>query len=470
MKRIYSITTSTLLLLTMFISCTNDVPEPVIVDGNDGIYAFSLTTSLDDAPFEWAPANMIGISAYNSTTGEIYSSRENLRYYYMTTENLFYPLMNDYKIYRPLAGHSVDIVAFHPYKATVENKYVINLDNQSSQMSVDFLYSDNLRRQTSAMTKADLIFQHALSKIIITSTPGDYLSEEHLHNMTVSIDGTHPHAAFDVRNAAISPTAPTASIVMNTTTDGITSEAVILPGSYTEAGITVRLANSEVFHAAFPKNQTFLPGTRYYYNLRINRTELVLESKQIQDWSGIDTPPDTSTATSKSYKIGDFFPNPDDVSSAIGIVYWTLLDSDGKEGKILSLDVARKAWGYMDIHFLNTSIVNGHLNITIISAIDPGYNDHPAFLWCAQKGSGWFLPSRYELHIMKEQWLSNRELINNNLILAGGVPLTDNDVYFSSTGCRNAPGTQAEAYSFFDASWPSNDKTTELPIRAVRVF
>ena len=257
---------------------------------------------------------------------------------------------------------------------------------------------------------------------------------------------------------------------MRTKIGEATCEAIILPGTSSEVGLTIRLENNNEYKAILPNNQKFKAGTIYSYNLIINRTGIVLTPPEIIDWNGIDDPPDTGSSTEMTYKTGDFYPNPTDVKTAIGIVYWTRPGSDGKEGKIVSFNSDNQKWSESSSVALNNSITNGLINMSDIRLLDPSLQQFPAFLWCDKKGSGWYLPSRYELHILQEIWVYNRELMNDNILLAGGEIFAEFDTYLSSSESRSYPETMVETYSFFDKGWPSINKTDSYRIRAIKLF
>ena len=255
-----------------------------------------------------------------------------------------------------------------------------------------------------------------------------------------------------------------------TPTSNHISEAILMPGIASDLSLTIKLTNNNTYEAKFPQGQRFNTNTIYHYNLIINKTKATLSPVEIANWTGTEEIIDTLISIDRSYEIGDFYPIPDDPKTAIGIVYWTKLGTNGRQGKIVSLDTDTHKWSVSNDYQLGTSIAVGTNNTTVVLQIDPTLEQFPAFKWCTDKGDGWFLPARYELHVLNEQWISNKEQINKNLQLAGGEPLTETDIYLASSESRSFPDDHAETYSFADKGWPSVAKTTLQRTRAVKFF
>jgi hypothetical protein len=437
-------------------------------EADSGVYIFSAKVRAGDFQSVWEAEDAIGISAYISETSSIYSNYIN-RKYQTDDSGFFVPSTNDNVILRPLAGEKVDFVAYYPYKAGTSDKYAIDLSDQSSQKAIDILYSNNVKNRTSVSGDSEFVFNHILSKIIIYPKPGNGIVEEDLQGMSVAIDNIYDNAELDLRDGSLDIFGTKSTIVAKTSRDGDISRAIVLPGT-SGAELTINLVNGNIYRAKFPEGQLLKGGTCYYYNVEINRTDIVLNIMEIVEWTGIYDPPDEGTAREISYKLGDFYPNPTDPKTAIGIVYWTHPASDGREGKIVSFDTAELEWSNCGETNHYTSIVNGLTNLTLISSADPSLQQFPAFRWCAQKGDGWYLPSRYELHILHQLWLIHGELMNRNILFANGEIFTGEDIYLVSSESRSYPETMVERYNFADKGWPPINKTVPARVRAVKQF
>lgn len=85
------------------------------------------------------------------------------------------------------------------------------------------------------------------------------------------------------------------------------------------------------------------------------------------------------------YTAGDSY----DINGVKGITYY----ENGFHGKIVSLDEAMKIWSTENIATSATDRNDGRKNMEIIKAIPNWETLYPAFAWCADHGSGWYLPS-----------------------------------------------------------------------------
>ena len=464
MKRIRSIF---LLFPSFFVSsCISDIDD-IVIEANGESYSF---LSGQKAKSGWSVNDAIGVSAYKSGTNTAHFNCINKKYR-TDGDGVFTPATSDDTAFLPLDGN-IDFIAYYPHKAAISDEYPIDLSDQSSQESLDVLYSDNAKNITKTSEVPQLIFKHSLSRIIVYSKPGNEISENDLVGINVTIDNVFNSAKLKLRDGSIETSGTKTSIAMNTKIGESVSEATIFPGSALGTELTIKLANGNFYKAKLPENQTFESGTIYSYNVTINRTGVILTPAEIADWEGINDAPDKDFAIEMMYQTGDFYPNPNNPNTAIGIVYWTKPGSDGREGKMVSFDSGENNWGDPDnLDTEANSITHGYLNSILASSMNIYTGIQiPAFMWCFDKGFGWYLPSRYELHILQEFWLSDEKHMNENILLVNGEPFAIGDVYLSSSECRDFPKTMAEIYSFETKDWVSVSKGTPYRIRAIREF
>ena len=452
--------------LTLF-SCDQEYLDSE-VKMNNGVCTFSFINSQSEYSYGWSFGDSIGISAYKAGTNDFFSDYGN-KIFIAGNDNFFYPATDEDKILRPFISDKVDFIAYYPYKNIISDKYLIDLRDQSSQKNIDFLYSNNANSNENNSKEIKLVFEHALSKIVINSIPGNGYTNADLKGMSIKIENINVVAAFDVRSNFFNIYEAKTSIVMNQT-NNIKSEAIVLPSSSSELKLIIDLANSNTYETSFPNGQYFDGSKIYFYNLRINRSSVELSTVDIAYWTGLSNEPDTCVTKKPAYEVGDFYPDPDEPSTAIGIVYWLKQDSGGRDGKIVSFDTDTLSWAESNNYQLGTSASVGTNNSMVISNIDPTLQEFPAFKWCADKGSGWFLPAKYELYLLNEQWLLNEEKVNNNILLAGGEILSATDIYLSSSESREYPNNNVETYHFNNIEWPTAPKTTPMRIRAVKNF
>ena len=452
------------MLVFILLSCVKDEVR-MAVDNDDGI----INTIKSSVSYTvWSSGDIIGISAYMSGTSYIYNGSSHKQYQAFGS-GLFSPLTDKDKIIYPINGDDIDFIAYYPYIPGIVNDiYEIDISDQTSLKAIDFLYSNSTKENNIHSTGTELIFNHQLSKIVIDVIPGNGLTEENLNGMNIFLVGFRYSAAFNLLNGSLLPNLEIIPIKMNTV--GSRSEAIVLPGSASDISISIILPGTYIYSASLP-DAVFLPGTVYHYYASVNKTEIDISVANIIDWQGADNPNGTSNITERTYNLGDYYPNPYDSLTAIGVVYWLSPGSNGTSGKIISFDTSEKAWSTNNTKTVRAvSIVSGIANTNVVFAEDSTLEIFPAFKWCADKGDGWYLPGRYELHVLREQWGNSKSLINNAIAAANGEIISETDIYLTSSESKDSSDSMAESYCFSSKSWPSNDKTTLQKVRAVKMF
>ena len=458
------------LLSFLFLSCNNeDSHINLNNDTNGDICSFLFDIGNEDFSSYWSVDDTIGITTYISNSEELYLNGINKRYK-SSGDSIFVPATKEDIVYHPLAGNFVDFIAYYPYKADATTTYAISLSEQSDQKQIDLLYSNNAKNKTNVSGDIKFVFNHVLSKIVIKTTPSGGLVKEDLHGMDIIINNISSEGTFSLVDGYIEPSNQKSSIKMKTEPDGSSSEAIILPETTSGISFTIELTNGYVYHTNFYQEQQFISGQIHTYNIIITQTGISFSPIDVEEWIVTDKNPQEKMANEIEYKTGDFYPNPNNPETAVGIVYWLKPGTNGKEGKIVSYDSAIRNWGDSNNENLKTSISTGIINWEIIINVDPSLENFPAFKWCRDKGEGWFLPSRYELHVLNELWLAHGEYMNSNILSIGGEPFTSDDIYLVSSESRSEPNDKAETYNLSTKGWLPIDKNVEGRIRAVKEF
>lgn len=182
------------------------------------------------------------------------------------------------------------------------------------------------------------------------------------------------------------------------------------------------------------------------------------------------------------YGIGDIY----DKNGIKGVVI--MLTDGGRHGLIMSLDEAclpwcnlhrkqqKKAMGASDRH-------DGMMNMLAIEKYiaenNLSWSNFPAFEWCRAKGEGWYLPSINEIWSAGTMFLGGsrvasnrkaRKAFNDNIIVAGGTPLSGIMIYHSSTEDKDA---RYALYSHMNSEPPyinSGYKADDIFVRAFHKF
>ena len=131
-----------------------------------------------------------------------------------------------------------------------------------------------------------------------------------------------------------------------------------------------------------------------------------------------------------TYRLADFYPDPKDPSTAVGIVF-RVTTADGVHGKAVSIDeISGIAWSTENVT-TGCNSDDGKENTDNIKN-NRNLNNYPAFKWCTDKGEGWYLPSDMEL----SQQLYNpqivRDFVNAKLREIGASELLGSGSYTSN--------------------------------------
>ena len=464
MKTTHTIS-SLFLLVAILTACTKENASLAGMD-EPSVHTFKSTKGADESTV-WLAGDNIGISAYLSGTNEPYSNAEN-KCYQTSGNGLFAPKTEKDRIGYPIGGNAVDFSAYYPYNPAVVNGiYEVDLRDQSSLRNTDLLYSNNAKAKNKYSEGIDLVFERPLSKLVIHAIPGEGMQEKDLHGLTVSLENTLRQAKFNLSDGTLLPHGEKAPITLQT--NNLRSEAIVLPGTALNASIAITSANADVYAAPLPETE-FLPGTAHHYQVTVNRTGIEIQTANITDWEEIENGLGNGSTTGMIYRIGDYYPNPSDPPTAIGVVYWISLGSQGRSGKVISLDTSEQVWSTNNSReAMASSAINGLINTGVVGTWDKTLLNYPAFHWCVSKGEGWYLPARYELHILREQWGRYAE-INEAIAAAGGEILTETDLYLSSSESQEYAASHADSYSFSDKNWASYDKSQAQKVRAVIAF
>ena len=127
-----------------------------------------------------------------------------------------------------------------------------------------------------------------------------------------------------------------------------------------------------------------------------------------------------------SYVVGEIVK----MNGAYGVVFE--IDETGQHGKMISAEEACLAWSTEYITTKARNVYDGMANMNTIKALNPDLSKYPAFKWCAEYGTNWYLPSSSELGLI----LRKKSTINSALS-ANGYKIIMGDYYWSSFEYNN---------------------------------
>ena len=185
--------------------------------------------------------------------------------------------------------------------------------------------------------------------------------------------------------------------------------------------------------------------------------------------------PEDKQLTSAPYTVGDYYCD----GEKEGVVFdvW----DNGNSGKILSMTQSANGlqWSSDEAEqkrFLGAeSYTDGAANTAKIKAISGWQNKYPAFKWCADLGSEWYLPAKEELELFT---LDNtvHNAVNNTLLAKGCTKIYDEgtgECYWSSTDINYqvSSGIYCAWYVYMrDGSSRSSEKSVTNYVRSVTTF
>lgn len=123
----------------------------------------------------------------------------------------------------------------------------------------------------------------------------------------------------------------------------------------------------------------------------------------------------------KAYNVGDYYPDADDSSTAVGVVF--KITNGGVHGKVISLDETTAQWSTVNHYFTINDYNDGAANTKIIMEQAEADTKYPAAAWCVAKGVGWYLPAKAELTGFGNIWYANPTTYNTKFTNAGGTAI-----------------------------------------------
>jgi hypothetical protein len=229
---------------------------------------------------------MIGVFALKGGAQD-YS---NMSYTTSDGSGSFLPSAEDQTIMLPYDGSNYTIAAYYPYTESLKDgSYAINVSSQGDQEAIDLLVAAPVSGVNKMSPVAALDFYHKLVKIVITMKPGNGITADQLSGMTVTISGQQTEGTCDIiNNGDVVPSGETSDITLETSPDGTTSEAILLPATTTDGMVlTFSIPTAGVYTWAVnsaAKSQSFGAGNKYKYDITINKTGLDVNAS-IEDWA-----------------------------------------------------------------------------------------------------------------------------------------------------------------------------------------
>ena len=282
-KKTFSAVALANLLLT---ACQND-EETMQTDARVALQVTSgiQTRAYDD---QWEKGDEIGIFGF--TQGDAPTQAySNVRYVTTGGDGAFTP--DGTTIYLPTDGSSLDFVAYYPHTTDLENGiYTVDVEDQSDLSTID-LMAAGMQTANRINNTVTFNFEHKLSKIVLTFKPGDGMALSELTGMKVQLTNQQPLATFDVTQPdgeVVVGTNTPATLTLNTTDDGMSSEGIVLPSAnFDSMTLHLELKDGGSFFnwdLNNSKADKFEAGKKYVYDITVNKSRLDVTAT-IEDWA-----------------------------------------------------------------------------------------------------------------------------------------------------------------------------------------
>ncbi|MBF0577669.1 fimbrillin family protein [Dysgonomonas sp. GY617] len=338
--------------------------------------------------------------------------------------------------HKDLENQNVSIYAYAPYrkdiKSSLTNHHIIVSSDQrdsANYIASDFLYANTNSKGTSS-NEINLPFKTKFSKIVINIKTFGFLNSE---NIDFEITNVATSTNINLRTGVLFGSDDISNIKpirKKKVPSGFnyTLEAILIPQTI--------LGNTPIFKLRIgTKEYSYLTkydvnvevSMQYTCNIVVDNSGLHVEAEEYPRTKNCGA--DNMAAVSERiYKVGDYYPIPDDPLSAIGVVF-SIIDNKGVHGKMVSLDEAIDLeWG----PFFETgakSRISGASNKVILSKKVSSLSQYKALSWCLNKGKGWYLPAINELFMIYKQ----KEILNHVLSTMLRSDNLGSGVYVSST-------------------------------------
>lgn len=282
-KKTFSAVALATLLLT---ACQND-EETMQTDTR---VALQVTSGIQTRAFDnqWEKNDAIGIFGF--TQGDAPTQAySNVKYVTAGGNGRFTP--DGTTIYLPVDNSYLDFVAYYPHTTslTADGIYAVDVTDQSIQKDIDLMAAGK-QRADRVNAKVNFNFKHKLSKIVFNFTAGVGMDESELAGMKVQLTNQQTLATFDVTQPdgeVVVGTNTPATLTLNTTDDGMSSEGIVLPSAnFDSMTLHLELADGGSFFnwdLNNSKADKFEAGKKYVYDITVNRSGLDVTAT-IEDW------------------------------------------------------------------------------------------------------------------------------------------------------------------------------------------
>lgn len=273
-------------LIGIFSACKNEVQDP----GNAGD-AVSITAQIalsKASGTTWNANDSIGVYMFDAGTYTPVGLNANVPYLTPAADGNF--VAQSAIIYYPQSG-KVGFLAYYPFQKTVTGLiYKVNVADQTKPGAIDLMLAAKLDSISKTKTKLTFNFTHKLSYVSLSISAGAGVSEADLSGLRVDIQNVPSAADFNLSTAVLNAKSDSLDIRFQTSANGKISQAILIPGCIGGKRLVFTMGGSGSlaglkFEYVFPLSEQLNAAQKHSYNVRLNRTGVLLEGSVILPWT-----------------------------------------------------------------------------------------------------------------------------------------------------------------------------------------
>lgn len=273
----------------LFASCNNDEHETG-TENNRIPATFSADISLTCAPHTtWDPDDAIGIYMLDAGTTTISEAAANRKYLTPAADGKF-SAAADQTIYFPVdETRKVDFMAYYPYTAGLTgNIYKADITTQSASASISLMTAHIASTANKPLDKdhtaVTFTFSHRLSCVEVNVEASDGFTDADLTGLAITLSNQPLKADIELLTDKLTPGSETGTITLNTSANGQTASAIILPQKErTGRTLTFTMTNNSIFTWDVEADRTFETGKKTVFNIRLAHAGIEVTTS-IQAW------------------------------------------------------------------------------------------------------------------------------------------------------------------------------------------
>ena len=244
----------------------------------------------------WEEGDAIGVFAMNhgtSLANGVYNDYSNVKYLTSDGNGKFKAATGDGILFN---NKVLDFIAYYPHQSDIsENKYIIDVSDQSNLGDIDLLYSENATNKSIVSSNVELKFDHMLSMLCIELEAGDGLNS--LEGLTTKITNVRAEGSFNLSskeillNENVSEVTTITSLVSAENSEKVKaiSTAILIPGQAINDFVVEFIVEGNKFEWKPQTNIILQLGKRHTYKLKLTATGVVsISSSSISDWDDVE--------------------------------------------------------------------------------------------------------------------------------------------------------------------------------------